>query len=72
MVCFEPKQCKPEPKCCNQNCNQGRECSKRVIDVSFKEVKKPSAWARTPTIYKAAILAALWFLFVYLPSLGLK
>lgn len=34
--------------------------------------KKPSVWARTPTFYKVAMLAALWFLFVYLPSLGLR
>ena len=40
--------------------------------IAEPKVKKPSAWARTPTIYKAAIFAALWFLFVYVPSLGLK
>jgi hypothetical protein len=34
--------------------------------------KKPSAWARTPTLYKARQGLRLWFLFVYMPSLGLK
>lgn len=29
MVCFEAKECKPEPKCCNNNCRQGRDCPNR-------------------------------------------
>ena len=69
--------------CCDEygNCNQGRDCpvrkalaeekAKCIINTPFKEVKI-SLWARTPTLYKVAMLAALWFLFVYLPSLELK
>ena len=51
--------------CCNDNCNQGRDCPNRkpaVIDVPFKEVKR-SLWARIPAIVKGAILAAVWFAF---------
>lgn len=72
MVCFEAKECKPEP-CCNGDCNQGRTCPNHkpvVINVEFKEVKR-SLFNRIPWIVKAAALAALWFVFVYVPKLGL-